>query len=646
MCGFSGFLAAEQPAALASELLLRMGDAIAHRGPDDQGIWYQAEQGIGFSHRRLAIVDLSPAGHQPMQSQSQRYMMAFNGEIYNHHILRTELMQQQEPLHWRGHSDTETILAAFDAWGIEQTINRLVGMFSIAVWDLQQQELVLVRDRLGEKPLYFGWQEGVFLFGSELKALRIHPAFNHRINRDALALYMQYSYVPAPYSIYQSVQKLKPGCFLRTSLRTPGQVSIQPYWDLVQVNQQAQQQLFQGSDTEIISGLQQKIRDSVQSQLMSDVPVGAFLSGGVDSSLIVGVMQSLSASSVKTFTIGFEQQQFDEAQYAGQVAAHLNTDHNELYISDRDALEVVPKLAAIYDEPFADSSQIPTYLVSALAKSRVTVALSGDAGDELFAGYSRYQHCMQTWHKFSRRSATGRAMVAGGISQLSAFQWNNLSHLVGYKPEGGNIGHRLAKVAMAAKTDNFVSYYQNLLSHLAEAQQLVLKSAGSNTVFNELSWLEPGVSSLMLVDSLSYLPDDILAKVDRASMAVSLESRIPLLDYRVVEFAQKMPFHLKYQHGQTKWCLRQILDQYVPRNLIDRPKKGFGVPLAEWLRGPLKDWAEVLVQSDLLRSQGYLNADVVGSMWQQHQQGIADWHFQLWNVLMFQSWLQQQGCVE
>jgi asparagine synthase (glutamine-hydrolysing) len=642
MCGFAGFLSNLQDSEIANDLLIKMGNTIAHRGPDDQGQWYHSAHGIGLSHRRLAIVDLSPAGHQPMVSLSERYVLAFNGEIYNHDTIRQELSEIGAISFWRGHSDTETILAAFDQWGIRQTIEKLVGMFSIAVWDLQQKELILVRDRMGEKPLYFGWHQGVFLFGSELKALRAHPAFNDEIDRDALALYMEYSYVPAPYSIYKSVNKLKPGCLLKVSLDHPGQTEIHPYWSLTQLHGNRLELPEQWSDQEAIEHLHQMIQSSVKAQMMSDVPIGAFLSGGVDSSLIVSVMQSFSPSPVKTFTIGFAQQEFDEAQFAAAVAAHIGTDHTELYLTDQDTLKVIPKLASIYDEPFADSSQIPTYLVSALAKSKVTVALSGDAGDELFSGYTRYQHCADSWNRRQDSLVITRKLMSE-IGRISPFFMNQMSHFIQIKPEGRNLGHRLAKIAKASTAEDFISFYQSLISHTTLAQQIVLSSRPLPTAFTDLKALPAELESLMLVDSLTYLPDDILTKVDRASMAVSLESRIPFLDYRIVEFAQRMPQHLKVNAGQTKWCLRRILDTYVPRELIERPKKGFGVPLAEWLRGPLKNWAEALLEPGLINVQKYLDANVVQKMWVQHQKGVADWHFQLWNILIFQQWLSDQN---
>lgn len=645
MCGFAGFLGGNQTEPGAHESLLQMGQTIVHRGPDDHGIWFDALHQVGFSHRRLAIVDLSPAGHQPMTSVSQRYVIAFNGEIYNHQLLRAELATTGLVVNWRGHSDTETLLACFDYWGVLPTIHRLVGMFSIAVWDAEAGELTLVRDRLGEKPLYYGWNNGVFLFGSELKALRCHPSFNGSIDREALALFMQYSYVPAPHSIYQGIKKLEAGHFLCLKTGHQADAVSAPYWELQQQQDPAEYNRVteQGTEQKIIGHLHQLIQQSVQDQMMSDVPVGAFLSGGVDSSLIVAVMQAQSSSAVKTFTIGFSEQSFDEAPYAAQVSAHLGTEHTELYVSDADTLSVVPKLAHIYDEPFADSSQIPTYLVSALARQQVTVALSGDAGDELFAGYSRYQHCLNSWQRIQQLPGLGRSLLAHSCQLLSPFQINQICHAVGIKPEGANPGHRLAKLAQACQSSSFVHYYANMLSHITFPHNLVLQTKGVGSQFSEFAALSATTDSLMIVDAKTYLPDDILTKVDRASMAVSLESRIPLLDHRIVRFAQQLPLEWKFREGQTKWCLRRILDQYVPRSLIERPKKGFGVPLAAWLRGPLKTWAASLLDGEILQQQGYLNAGLVEKMWQQHQQNVADWHFQLWNILIFQQWLQDQS---
>lgn len=640
MCGFAGFLSVKPAETTATNLLLqRMGDAIAHRGPDDSGIWCSAEGLAGFVHRRLSIVDLSPAGHQPMASAAGRYLLVFNGEIYNHQKLREELASLTA-FSWRGHSDTETILQCFDAWGIEQTISKLVGMFAMAVWDTQQQELILVRDRAGEKPLYYGWNNGVFLFGSELKALKAHPAFSRDINRDALALYMQFSYVPTPYSIYQSVAKLPAGSLVRIKPDlnlVPTPVS---YW---QFDECPQQQGLQDTDEAVLlEQLHQLIKQSVAEQMVADVPLGAFLSGGIDSSLIVSVMQSISAQPVRTFTIGFTDEEFNEATHAAQVAAHLGTEHHELYLTPKDMLDVVPHLAKIYDEPFADSSQIPTYLVSRLARSKVTVALSGDAGDELFGGYSRYQHSLGLWQKFQQYPTLVRR-VSGGIGKLlSPFQLNALAGLAGINTAGGNLGHRLAKLTDVAQSNDFSVFYRTMLQHTNSATQLVLHSKPLPTIFERMQTAPASLTSMMLFDSQSYLPDDILTKVDRASMAVSLESRIPLLDYRLIEFAQQLPLTMKVKNGQTKWCLRQLLDRYVPRTLIDRPKKGFGVPLAHWLRNELKTWAVDLLHPQTLHVQGYLDAELVGRMWAQHQNGVADWHFQLWNILMFQLWLRQE----
>lgn len=642
MCGFAGFLSVTPAEAVNStQTLQNMADVIAHRGPDDHGLWLDANRQIGLAHRRLAIVDLSSSGHQPMYSASQRYIMVFNGEIYNHQLLRAELSQQGHS-GWHGHSDTETILRGFDAWGIEQTIVKLVGMFALAVWDTQQAELVLVRDRAGEKPLYYGWNNGVFLFGSELKSLQAHPAFEHQINRDALALYMQFSYVPTPYSIYQSVQKLPAGSYIRIKQAQPGPVEPQHYWRFEDKLLQAGP-IDSADEVAMQEQLHQLIRQAVQSQMMADVPLGAFLSGGVDSSLIVSVMQSMSKDAVKTFTIGFDDTEFNEAQHAARVAAHLGTDHHELYISAKDMLQVVPNLASIYDEPFADSSQIPTFLVSQLAKTKVTVALSGDAGDELFAGYSRYQQCLNAWQRVQKVPVLVRQLSAFPLKMLSPFQLNYLAGVAGIKVTGANPGHRLAKLAALGTGNTLSGFYRQMLQHVTFANALVLQSKVVPTVFDKCSGAADERSTLMLLDSLSYLPDDILTKVDRASMANSLESRIPLLDHRVIEFALQMPMSLKVKNGQTKWCLRQLLDHYVPRSLIERPKKGFGVPLAQWLRAELKPWAEALLQPALIKAQGYLDAGLVGKMWQQHQAGVADWHFQLWNVLMFQLWLQQDA---
>ena len=598
MCGFSGFLSGNcVPVSEWPMLLQRMGNTIAHRGPDDSGIWLDAEVGIGLVHRRLSVVDLSPAGHQPMQLNNGRYVLVFNGEIYNHLNLRCEL-EKAGGIAWRGHSDTETLLAGFEAWGIQGTIERAIGMFAIAVWDRRENTLTLARDRMGEKPLYYGWQGDTFLFGSELKALRAHQAFQAEIDRGALCLLLRHNYIPAPYSIYKGIAKLRPGCLLTVSLRQrePNMVT---YWSGAQVAASGVANVFTGSAIQAVDELETLLKDAVRQQMMADVPLGAFLSGGVDSSTVVALMQAQSARSVKTFTIGFEEEGYNEAVHAKAVAKHLGTEHTELYVTSEQAMAVIPRLPTLYDEPFSDSSQIPTFLVSQLARQHVTVSLSGDAGDELFCGYNRYQMTAGLWRKLSVLPIPVRKFIAQGVTTFSPQAWNRLAKALPYSVCGANIGYKLHKRANMLSSVSVDALYRRLASHWDDPASVVIGGLEPAILLtgdaSNLPGLDP-IQRMMAMDMLTYLPDDILVKVDRAAMGVSLESRVPFLDHRVVEFAWRLPQSMKLRDGQTKWALRQVLYRHVPKELIERPKMGFGVPIDSWLRGPLRDWAEVVTK--------------------------------------------------
>lgn len=645
MCGITGILSHQ---IIRHANLLNMANAMPHRGPDDSGTWHDNDKGIGLAHRRLAIVDLSPAGHQPMHSSSERYVLAFNGEIYNHNKLRTELEKANLASHWRGHSDTETLLAAFEAWGIKTTLQRCIGMFAIALWDKETQILTLARDRLGEKPLYYGWQGDTFLFGSELKALKAHPAFQAEINRDTLCLYMRHNYIPAPYSIYQGIHKLLPGTWLQIS-RSQREPKIKTYWSGVDLSRQGKASPFTGSPEDAVNALENLLKDAIGQQMMADVPLGAFLSGGIDSSTVVALMQAQSSKPIKTFSIGFYEELYNEAAHAKAVAKHLGTDHTELYVTPDECMQVIPRLPTLYDEPFADSSQIPTFLVSQLARQHVTVSLSGDAGDELFAGYNRYQLTANTWAKLSRIPRPIRQWAAKAITSVSPTSWNRIaSTLKSIIPAFGqwaNIGDKLHKGAGVMASHSAADLYLGMVSGWQHPSDVIIDGKEPPTFLTEhlpdLSHLNT-IERMMVLDLLTYLPDDILCKVDRAAMGVSLESRVPFLDHRVVEFAWQLPLEYKLRESQTKWVLRQVLYRHVPKELIERPKMGFGVPIDSWLRGSLRDWAEDLLNESRLRQDGYFNPAPIRQKWKEHLSGQRNWQHHLWDVLIFNQWLDAQ----
>lgn len=639
MCGLAGWFGIEGRGAEAvSSTCQAMAGAIPHRGPDDSGVWTDEPGLVGLSHSRLSILDLSPEGHQPMVSASGRYVIAYNGEVYNHLALRRGLGS----VTWRGHSDTETILAAVERWGVEDAVGRFVGMFAIALWDRQRGELWLVRDRLGIKPLYIGWTASGLLFGSELSALRAHPDFRGEVDRDALELLLRYNSIPAPHTIFRDTHKVRPGTMLRVRAPRKDAVDEIVFWSARDVALAGQADPFDGSPEEAVDRLEALLREAVGMRMLSDVPLGAFLSGGVDSSTVVALMQGLSDRPVRTFSIGSPDAGFDEAAHAREVARHLGTDHTELYVTPEDALKVVPRLATMYDEPFADSSQIPTYLVSEMARRHVTVSLSGDGGDELFAGYNRHVWAGRVWNAVRVMPQPLRRSVARMLAGVAPDRYDRgFARLGGLLP--GALRHRMPgykihKLAGSITAGSPIELYDRLASQWLDPGSVVIGGGGGDPNGDGASGVEGFASQMMLLDMQRYLPDDILTKVDRASMAVSLEARVPLLDHRVVEFAWRLPLSLKLRDGQSKWVLRQVLYRHVPREMIERPKTGFGIPLGPWLRGPLRDWAEELLDERRLREEGFFRAEPIRKAWEQHVAGTHAWEHQLWTVLMFQAW--------
>ena len=641
MCGIVGYWS--KTGADAS-VVARMATKIQHRGPDDAGVWLNGEGDLALAHRRLSIIDLTPAGHQPMISPCGRFTLTYNGEIYNHQDLRTELEDEDGHFDWRGHSDTETLLAALRHWGVEEALQRVNGMFAFALWDNAERSLFLARDRMGEKPLYYGRNGDVFLFGSELKSLAAHPGWAGIVDRDALTLYMRHNTVPTPWSIYKGINKLPPAHYV--IIRKGGASVSEPqcYWDLAKIatNSRAESE---GTPEELTDELNNLLLDAVGRRMAADVPLGAFLSGGFDSTTVAALMQAQSARPVKTFTIGFHEKGYNEAVYAKAVAKHLGTDHTELYVTPEEAMAVIPRLPTLWDEPFSDSSQIPTLLVSQLARQHVTVSLSGDGGDELFCGYNRYTQGYQVWQKLRWLPAPLRHML-GWL--LQATPGAALEHLVRFLPKRFQVPHladRLPKLADIVKEGSGESYYHRLVSHWKNPASVVLGGVEPQTLFDTPQRV-PEFSDLrermMYLDSLTYLPDDILTKVDRASMAVSLEARVPLLDHRLVEFSWKVPMSLKFRDGKGKWLLREVLYRYVPRELMERPKMGFGVPIEHWLCGPLREWAEALLNEKRLREEGFFDPAPIRKMWQEHVSGQRRWHYYLWDVLMFQAWLEHR----
>jgi len=656
MCGICGWLG--DPVG-GDELLGRMSGALLHRGPDSAGHWIDFGQGIAIGHRRLSILDLSPAGAQPMHSACGRYVIAFNGEIYNHLDLRRELGAEGAAPDWRGHSDTETLLAGFAHWGLDETLRRSAGMFAIALWDRRERRLSLARDRLGEKPLYWGWAGQVLVFGSELKAMRQHPDFPHDVCRQAVAQYLRFGYVPAPLSIYPGVYKLEPGCILTIDGPPPvaapksplrpgehhGSLSIRRYWSLNETIDSGAHSLF-STEAEALATVDAALRSAISRQMIADVPLGAFLSGGIDSSLIVALMQAQSSRPVRTFTVGFENPTFNEAPFAAAVARHLGTQHTEVTITEAEARKVIPLLPEMYDEPFADSSQIPTYLVCTAARSDVTVALSGDAGDELFGGYNRYFWGPRIWRQLDWMPPPLRRGLGRAIATVPVAAWDRIGTMTGGRvTRPGDKAHRLAARLYDVRTMD--DLYRSLVSEWPGERMVTgLDGVGQTVLDDPLPEAlgNDAAARMMAQDMRSYLPDDILCKVDRAAMAVSLETRVPFLDPDVLAVSARLPKEMKIRDGQGKWALRQILYRHVPRELIERPKTGFSIPVGEWLRGPLRGWAEDLLSEETLRRDGLIDPAPVRRAWAEHLSGRRDWSNRLWIVLMLMAWRARAEC--
>jgi asparagine synthase (glutamine-hydrolysing) len=652
MCGILGVLSAKRT---SRDEVCAMLEVLRRRGPDDGDVWQDSEVGISLGHRRLSILDLSAAGHQPMVSRCQRYRISLNGEIYNHLELRQELERAHGPVRWTGHSDTETLLACVSAWGVRRTIESTVGMFAVALWDREERRLHLARDRFGEKPLYYGWVGGGFVFASELGALREHPRFDNVVDRDVVALYLQFGYVPAPYSIYRRVFKLEAGCILSLSLadaESPqveapfaparaGGLAIDRYWSLAGIVARGLNDPID-DERQAVDELEATLSTAVRLQMVADVPLGAFLSGGIDSSTVVALMQAHARRPVRTFTIGFGESGFNEAVHAKAVARHLGTDHTDLYITPELSRGVIPLLPDLYSEPFADASQIPTYLVAQMTRQRVTVALSGDAGDELFGGYNRYSWGRRIWNRVSWLPPRARRALGAAIQRIPAARWDSLgSHLprVSRIARLGDKAHKLARRLVNVNSPD--DLYRSLVSEWEPGSGVVRGSRRLRTLLDDATFAESVPDAehrMMLWDAMTYLPDDILQKVDRAAMGVSLETRVPFLDHRVAELAWRIPLRMKFRNGQGKWVLRQVLHRHVPRGLVERPKAGFGVPVGEWLRGPLRDWAEDLLSESRLAHCGLLEPAPVREKLQQHLAGTHDWAPRLWSALMLQAW--------
>ena len=643
MCGIAGYVGPVAASEAATTVLKAMTDAISYRGPDDYGAWVDAALGVGLAHRRLSIVDLSPAGHQPMVSASGRFVIVYNGEIYNHSALGKELLESDAALTFVGHSDTEIMLAAFERWGVIGALQRFNGMFAFALFDRQERRLHLSRDRIGEKPLYYTTMNGSFVFGSELKALKRHPVWRSEIDPEGLLALLRYGYVRGDKSIYLDVFKVQPGTCVTLNLEDDRlSISSEQYWSAAEVIDAGLARPLAVGDDEALAQLEDLLTDAVKLRMVADVPLGAFLSGGIDSSTVVALMQRVSSRPVRTFSIGFGEKRFNEADSARAVARFLGTDHTELYVTPRDCLDVIPKLPSMYDEPFADSSQIPTYLVSRLARQHVTVSLSGDGGDELFCGYERYGIVDNLSRGLERMPRVLRMAAAAGIRAVPMAAWDILGSPLPERISAGRTGDRVYKLAELFRLDRFSEIFDSVLKLWQAPEEILAHPPLAHGFGNEHEVLHTTGSryeQMMAFDLRTYLPGDILVKMDRASMAVSLEARIPLLDHRIVEYAWRLPMTFKRRNGVSKWLLRRLLHTLIPRELVERPKQGFGVPIELWLRGELREWTLDLLAPETIKRDGFFNASAISRYLEEHISGRRSWAAQLWAVLMFQAWL-------
>jgi len=647
MCGIAGYLGPEDNREAMAEIVEGMTRTIVHRGPDDGGLWIEERGRVALGNRRLAIVDLSPEGHQPMESSDGRYVITYNGEVYNFEELRGELESLGHG--FRGHSDTEVILAAVTRWGLEAALRKFVGMFAFALWDRREEQLHLARDRIGKKPLYYGWFGDTFVFGSEPKCLRAHPAFRSEVDRNVLALYMSTSYVPAPHTIYEGVSKLPAGSSMSVGVGSGTSMSAVSYWSARQSAVNGVAEPLKLSEPDAIDELDRVIRDAVRIRMRADVPLGAFLSGGIDSSTVVAAMQAQAHDPVRTFTIGFTQPDMNEAEHAKAVAAYLGTEHTELYVTDADALNVVPRLPAIFDEPLADRSAIPTLLLAELTRRHVTVSLSGDGGDELFGGYQHHHRVNTLWRWANAVPDSARSLLADRLARVRPERWDGMNaalrSILPKRLQDRHPGPAIYRLALAMKEQGPESFCRTFLGHWTEAGPLVIGARlPALPLTNPDQWadLPDALQRLMFLDFVTYLPDDIMVKVDRATMAVSLEARAPLLDHRLVEFSWRLPMPMKVRDGTGKHLLRQVLYRYVPRAVVERPKKGFGAPVGTWLRGGLREWADSLLDRTRLVDEGFFCPDPIVRRWAEHRSGERDWSSSLWDVLMFQAWLESQ----